>query len=80
MSTTRWRKAYQGPFDRKESCKIAQELRDNAKPDINGIYDARVRTRRKSTKGNQCVCTATCGAGLGHNEKYDVYIKTSTCG
>ena len=45
MSSTRWHKAYQGPFEREEARKIAQELRDKAKPDVNSIYDARTRRR-----------------------------------
>lgn len=73
MSTTKWVKAYKGPFAKEEAKKVAEELREKADPNKNGIYDARVRVRRK---GN-CVCTAACGAGLGHNEKYDVYIKTT---
>ncbi len=72
MSTTKWAKAYKGPFEKAEAVKVAAELREKADPDKNGIYDARVRARRK---GN-CVCTAACGAGLGHNQRYDVYIKT----
>lgn len=76
MSTTRWHKAYQGPFKKTEAQQIAGELRAKAKPDINGIYDARVRARRSLKLMKRCVCTAACGAGLGHNERYDVWIKT----
>ena len=73
----KWMKSYQGPFGKIEAQQIAKELREKANPDENGIYDARVRKRRKKAKGKECVCTAACGAGLGHNERYDVYIKTS---
>ena len=62
-----------GPFFKKEAEKIAEELKATCNPKLNGMHDARVRRRRKVT---HCVCTAVCGAGLGHNQKYDVWIKT----
>lgn len=45
MTLTKWQKPYKGPFRRLEAIKIASELRGVANPDINGIYDARVRVR-----------------------------------
>jgi len=46
MSILKWTKAYQGPFEKAEAQIIASELRAGSRPDINGIYDARVRARR----------------------------------
>lgn len=75
MRTLKWEKVYKGPFSKKEAQDIAGDLRKTADPQKNLIYDARIRARKKSK--SQCVCTAACGAGLGHNEKFDVYIKTT---
>jgi len=61
------RKVYKGPFSKEEATKLAEE--------INGMV--RKRCGRKA-KG-YCVCTAACGAGLGHNsDRYDVYIFNKT--
>lgn len=46
MSLLHWTKAYKGPFEKAEAQEIAGQLRGQAKPDINGIYDARVRARK----------------------------------
>lgn len=46
MTTTKWQKVYVGPFKKAEAVAIAQDLRNVAKPDVNDIYDARVRSRR----------------------------------
>lgn len=46
MSKTRWEKVYQGPFEKEEAKKLAQGLRETAKPDVNLIYDARIRARK----------------------------------
>lgn len=73
MSMLHWVKAYKGPFNKPDAIEIARQLREKAFPDVNGIHDARIRARRTSSK--RCVCTAACGAGLGHNDKYDVYIQ-----
>lgn len=43
---TKWQKPYQGPFGKQEAIDIASDLRKTAKPDVNGIYDARIRARK----------------------------------
>lgn len=45
MSITKWVKPYKGPFKEEEAKAVADDLRKTAKPDVNGIYDARVRVR-----------------------------------
>ena len=72
---TRWEKAYRGPFEKKEAIEIIDELKIVADPEKNGIEKIAIRKRPRKIK---CVCTASCGAGLGHNSyKYDVFIKTN---
>lgn len=76
MSTIKWTKVYKGPFGLIEARKLARELREASSPTVNQIYDVRVRMRPKMPRGKRCVCTAACGAGFGHNERFDIYIKT----
>lgn len=73
--TAIWQKAYKGPFTKDTATKHAKSLKGEAiypNPE-KIIIDARTRLRRKPKK--TCVCTAACGAGLGHNKMYDVWIK-----
>jgi len=46
MRTLRWEKVYKGPFEKKEAQEVASELRSKASVEKNGIYDARVRSRK----------------------------------
>ena len=70
----KWEKTYKGPFEKKEAIGIMEDLKKIADPEKNGIVEVAMRKRPKTT---HCVCTAACGAGLGHNSyKYDVYVKT----
>lgn len=71
-----WEKVYKGPFEKEEAEKLAEGIRAVAKPEVNLIHTAKIRMRRRRAKGNRCVCTAACGIGRGHNEMYDVFIKT----
>lgn len=73
MPKLKWERPYVGPFKKSEAEALVADIKKIANPEMNGIHDARIRKSRKYSK---CVCTAACGAGLGHNEKYDVYIKS----
>lgn len=71
----KWKKVYKGPFEKKEATGVMEDLKKVANPEINGILQVSLRKRKKRKYG--CVCTASCGAGVGHNTyKYDVYVKT----
>ena len=72
--TTKWEKTFKGPFSKTEATKLMEDLKIKADPKTNGIIEVTIR-KRAGRKGT-CVCTASCGAGVGHNAKYDVYIKT----
>lgn len=72
--TIEWKKVYKGPFEKKEAIGIMEDLQKVADIEKNGIVKVAIRKRRKTTN---CVCTASCGAGLGHNSyKYDIFVKT----
>lgn len=74
MVKGRWEKAYRGPFEKKEAVAVMEDLKKVADFEKNGILEVTLRKRPRKIK---CVCTAACGAGLGHNSyKYDVYVKT----
>ena len=76
MRESIWKKAYKGPFGKDEAERHAYSLKHDVPFKENqGVIDAAVR-RRRAPKNN-CVCTAACGAGLGHNQPYDVWIKTN---
>lgn len=69
-----WRKVYTGPFSHDEAHRMAEGLRTETSK-RSGIAAATVR--RRSARGrSKCVCTSACGAGMGHNEVYDVYVKS----
>lgn len=69
----KWGKTYKGPFEKKEAMGIVEDLKKVADPEKNGIVKVAMRKRSRKIK---CVCTAACGAGLGHNSyKYDVFVK-----
>lgn len=69
-----WKKPYKGPFEKKEALGIIEDLNKVADIEKNGILKVALRKRQRKIK---CVCTAACGAGLGHNSyKYDVFVKT----
>jgi len=70
----KWEKAYKGPFSREQAIELMNELHTKADPEKNGIL--KVAIRKRTGKKGTCVCTSACGAGFGHNAKYDVYIKT----
>lgn len=75
MTETVWKKAYKGPFLQHEAERHVYSLKhDVPLKEKTGVIDAAIR-RRRAPK-NKCVCTAACGAGLGHNKMYDVWIKT----
>lgn len=77
MNQTKWKKAYKGPFLKQDAENHVYSLKHDSKfKEKTQILDARIRLRRKPKAGKQCVCTAACGAGLGHNKMYDVFIKT----
>jgi len=50
VTTLTWKKTYKGPFIRSESLGLVQNLREISDPDINLIYDARIRSRRNTNK------------------------------
>jgi len=70
----KWEKAYKGPFSREKATEVMNDLHRKADPEKNGII--KVAVRKRTGKKSNCVCTSACGAGVGHNAKYDVYIKT----
>jgi len=47
---TKWKKAYRGPFKKLEATMLAQELKDIASPQVNGIYDAKIRKVKLSNQ------------------------------
>lgn len=53
-----WKKPYVGPFDKGLAEKLAQDLRDVAKPDENDIYDAKIRRRGKTDKWDVFIQTS----------------------
>jgi len=42
----RWRKAYRGPFERKEADELVRCFKKIANPEVNLIYDADTRKRK----------------------------------
>jgi len=70
----KWEKAYKGPFSRLKAIELVNDLHRKANEEQNGII--KVAMRKRGGKKGTCVCTGACGAGVGHNSKYDVYIKT----
>ena len=76
MTKSKWKKAYKGPFSKTKATEIYKDIKlliDNGKSEIE-----EVAMRKRGGRRKKCVCTAACGAGLGHNTKYDVYIKTQS--
>lgn len=67
--TSKWIKPYMGPFFKWEIEVLYNEL---SKKTI--ILDCSIRKRNPK---DWCVCTAACGAGLGHNDRYDLFVKIS---
>ena len=65
--THKWVKPYRGPFFKEEVQKMVKDFMD--KEHVVGCY------YRKRHPKKWCVCTAACGAGLGHNDRYDLFIK-----
>lgn len=43
-----WQKPYVGPFSRALAESLVKELKDFAAPDVNAIYDAKIRKRARS--------------------------------
>lgn len=69
MTKNRYKKIYKGPFTLEEAEVLAKELSDGFIKEIGS--EIQIRKRR----GGKCVCTAACGAGVGHNSMYDIYFK-----
>jgi hypothetical protein len=67
----KWTKPYKGPFHRYELETIINKHMEQYTTTV--IVNVSIRRRFRGKK--QCVCTAACGAGKGHNEMYDLYIK-----
>lgn len=69
MTKNRYKKIYKGPFTLGDAEKLANDLRNGFAKEIGSKIQIRKR------RGGKCVCTAACGAGLGHNTMYDIYLK-----
>lgn len=54
-----WKKPYVGPFEKGLAEKLAKDLRDVAKPEVNDIYDAKIRQRGKTGKYDVFIKTTT---------------------
>ena len=74
MRNIKWEKAYKGPFPKKEALDLVAHFRNIANPDVNGIYDARIRSRKGGKSFDVYIRTITepSGSEISHDAYQEI--------